>query len=156
MVFPSHGMTAHGLDALLCAKRASEAGCDCFGTNCGRGVKAMLQALEHLSPVSREMPLSAFPNAGIPEVMDFRMVYSTPPSYMAEKVMDMVRMGVRLVGGCCGTTPAHIYEFKKRLHVRSRKAVTGPVRSPRAPARTSFLIPILVRVNYVIFVFILC
>ncbi len=122
MVFPSHGMTAHGLDASSCARKAMEAGCDCFGTNCGRGVKNMLQAIEHLSPLREEIPLSAFPNAGIPEVIDFRMVYSTPPSYMAEKVGEMVRMGVRLVGGCCGTTPAHIHEFKKRLHLRSKKA----------------------------------
>ena len=122
MVFPSHGMTAHGLDALFCAERAAEAGCNCFGTNCGRGVKAMLQAVEHLAPFTDRMPVSAFPNAGIPEVMDFRMVYSTPPSYMAEKVAEMVRLGVRLVGGCCGTTPSHIYEFKKRLHLKSQKA----------------------------------
>ncbi len=122
MVFPSHGRTAHGLEASYCASMAVDAGCDCFGTNCGRGVKSMLQAIEHLSPMRDVVPLSAFPNAGIPEVMDFRMVYSTPPSYMAEKVGEMVRMGVRLIGGCCGTTPAHIHEFKKRLHLRSKKA----------------------------------
>ncbi len=121
MVFPAHGRTAHGLEAPFCAKEAIKAGCDCFGTNCGRGVKSMLQAIEYLSPMTDVIPLSAFPNAGIPEVIDFRMVYSTPPSYMAEKVGEMVRMGVRLVGGCCGTTPAHIHEFKKRLHLKSKK-----------------------------------
>ncbi len=127
MVFPSHGMTAHGLDALYCAQKAMEAGCDCFGTNCGRGVKAMLEAVEHLSSLTDSLPVSAFPNAGIPEVMDLRMVYSTPPSYMADKVVEMVRLGVRLIGGCCGTTPAHIQEFKKRLHLRSGKARITPI-----------------------------
>ncbi len=121
MVFPSRGMTAHGEHADLCCKKAMEAGADCFGTNCGRGVKAMLEAVRELSPLKDKIPLSAFPNAGIPEVIDFRMVYSTPPSYMAEKVSEMVRLGVRLVGGCCGTTPSHIHEFKKRLHIKARR-----------------------------------
>ncbi len=131
MVFPSRGRTAHGLDALYCADMAVQEGCNCFGTNCGRGVKAMLEAIEHLSPIRDRVPLSAFPNAGIPEVMDCRMVYSTPPSYMAEKVVEMVRHGVRLIGGCCGTTPAHIHEFKKRLHLRAKKARIVAVSSVR-------------------------
>ncbi len=130
MVFPAKGKTALGLDAVHCATEAIRAGADLFGTNCGRGVKAMLEAVEKLSQLGASVPLSAFPNAGIPEVIDHRMVYSTPPAYMAGKVAEMVKLGVRLVGGCCGTTPAHIHEFKKRLHVRQVKrqqpAVTGP------------------------------
>jgi len=127
MVFPSKAKTAHGLDALDCAKKAIELGCICFGTNCGRGVKAMLEAIEHLSPLRETVAISAFPNAGLPEVIDLRMVYSTPPSYMAEKVSEMVRLGVRLIGGCCGTTPSHIHEFKKRLHVKSSKKRIVPI-----------------------------
>ena len=121
MVFPAKGKTALGLDAVHCATEAVRAGADLFGTNCGRGVKAMIEAVEKLAQLGGTVPLSAFPNAGIPEVIDHRMVYSTPPSYMAGKVAEMVKLGVRLVGGCCGTTPAHIHEFKKRLHVRQVK-----------------------------------
>ncbi len=129
MLFPAHGKTPLGLDAVDCALAAREKGCDVFGSNCGRGVKAMLQAVERLSEIRGRMPISAFPNAGIPEVIDCRMVYSTPPSYMAEKVEEMVKAGVRLVGGCCGTTPAHIKEFQKRLHLK--RSSVRPV-SPRA------------------------
>ncbi len=123
MLFPARGKTALGLDAVECAHAAKERGCDVFGTNCGRGVKAMLQAIERLSEVRDQIPLSAFPNAGIPEVIDCRTVYSTPPSYMAEKVEEMVKLGVRLIGGCCGTTPAHIQEFQKRLHLRKSASI---------------------------------
>ncbi len=118
MLYPSQGRTAQGLEAVECASAALEAGADVVGTNCGRGVKAMLEAVERLSQLGSPVPLSAFPNAGIPEVVDHRTVYSTPPSYMAEKVAEMVKMGVRLIGGCCGTTPAHIHEFRQALHIK--------------------------------------
>ena len=129
MLFPAHGKTPLGLDAVECARKCMAAGCDVFGTNCGRGVKAMLQAIERLSEIGDEIPLSAFPNAGIPEVIDCRTVYSTPPSYMAEKVEEMVKLGVRLIGGCCGTTPAHIHEFQKRLHLRRSSSMPVSARS---------------------------
>ncbi len=144
MLFPAHGNTPLGLDAVECARACMDRGCDVFGTNCGRGVKAMLQAIERLSEMQDQIPLSAFPNAGIPEVIDCRTVYSTPPSYMAEKVEEMVKLGVRLIGGCCGTTPAHIHEFQKRLHLRRSSSISvsvpastirdsGPQRSAQGP-----------------------
>ena len=129
MLFPARGKTPLGLDAVDCALAAIDAGCDVFGTNCGRGVKAMLQAIECLSEIRDRIPLSAFPNAGIPEVIDCRTVYSTPPSYMAEKVEDMVKLGVRLIGGCCGTTPSHIHEFQKRLHLKRSPALPVAARA---------------------------
>ncbi len=118
MVFPYKGRTALGMDAMFCAVAASNAGADIFGTNCGRGIKSMIEAMEILSETADQIPLSAFPNAGMPEVIDHRTVYSTPPSYIAEGLSKMVKMGARLIGGCCGTTPAHINEFKNRLHLR--------------------------------------
>ncbi len=123
MVYPFHGRTAIGLDALACGRATAAAGATVVGTNCGRGVKAMLSAVERLSPLKDEVFLSAFPNAGLPEVIEHRMVYSTPPAYMAEKVAEMVKLGVRLIGGCCGTTPDHIREFRKHLRLKRHKAV---------------------------------
>jgi len=124
MVYPFNGRTAIGLDALACGRATAAAGATVVGTNCGRGVKAMLSAVERLSPLKDEVFLSAFPNAGLPEVVEHRMVYSTPPSYMAEKVTEMVKLGVRLIGGCCGTTPDHIREFRKHLRLKRHKAVS--------------------------------
>ncbi len=134
MAYPSGGRTAFGLGAQECGRQALDAGADVVGSNCGRGVKAMLEAVENLSILRDRAPISAFPNAGMPEVVDHRTVYSTPPSYMADKVADMVKMGVRLVGGCCGTTPAHIHEFQQHLHLKKRVSVvvTSEAQEPGA------------------------
>ncbi len=123
MSYPSGGRTALGISAVDCARAALENGADIIGTNCGRGVKAMLPAIELLSAFRDQAPICAFPNAGIPEVIDHRTVYTTPTTYMASKVGEMVKQGVRLVGGCCGTTPAHIYEFRQHLHIRRPAAL---------------------------------
>ncbi len=123
MAYPSGGRTALGYQAETCGLASLEAGADVVGSNCGRGVKAMLEAVEGLSVLRDRAPISAFPNAGMPEVVDHRTVYSTPPSYMADRVAEMVKMGARLVGGCCGTTPAHIHEFQKHLHLRKTVSV---------------------------------
>ncbi len=125
MVFPSQGRTATGLDALTCGEAALEAGASVFGSNCGRGVKAMLSAMKRLSPLKDRMPLSAFPNAGLPEVVGDRTIYSAQPAYMARGLAEMIKLGARLVGGCCGTTPAHIHEFKKVLHLKKATIRVG-------------------------------
>lgn len=117
MVYPVVGRTAKGIDAALCARASIEAGADLVGTNCGRGVKSILDAVKKLSEAGIS-PLSAFVNAGIPEVIDQRTVYSTPPSYMAEKTSAFVKYGVKLIGGCCGTTPAHIQAFRQKLKIK--------------------------------------
>ncbi len=126
MAYPAGGRTVFGIEAHICGSHALEAGADVVGSNCGRGVTAMLEAVKNLSALRDQAPLSAFPNAGMPEVVDHRTVYSTPPSYMADKVAEMVKLGARLIGGCCGTTPAHIHEFQKHLHLK--KTVTVAVR----------------------------
>ena len=105
MVYPQKGQTAAGLDALDCGRASLEAGADVVGSNCGRGARAMLAAIEKLSPLGESTPLAAFPNAGFPEIVNHRLIYPVEPAYMAQLVGDMVRAGARVVGGCCGTTP---------------------------------------------------
>ncbi|MEW6288369.1 MAG: bifunctional homocysteine S-methyltransferase/methylenetetrahydrofolate reductase [Thermodesulfobacteriota bacterium] len=138
MLYPSQGRTARGVDALACAQAALAAGAMVVGTNCGRGVDAMATAIGRLLPLADEhVPLSAFPNAGLPEIMGHRMVYPAQPSYMARRAAEMLKMGVRLIGGCCGTTPAHIHEFRKTLKLRHKKelrSVTAPATSQQAAA----------------------
>ncbi len=126
MLYPAGGKTALGMDAAACGRALVEAGADVTGTNCGRGVKAITEAISRLSALGPEVPLSAFTNAGIPEVIDLRMVYSTPPSYMADNVSMLVKSGVKLVGGCCGTTPAHIQAFRQKLRIRRPVTVVKP------------------------------
>lgn len=130
MVFPTQGKTALGLDATVCAEAALSAGANIFGSNCGRGVKATMEAIQRLSSLKVRAKdisplLSAFPNAGIPEIVGHRTVYPAQPAYMAKAIVEMTRLGARLVGGCCGTTPAHIHEFKKALHLKAVHWVPG-------------------------------
>ncbi|MEN8141758.1 MAG: bifunctional homocysteine S-methyltransferase/methylenetetrahydrofolate reductase, partial [Thermodesulfobacteriota bacterium] len=147
MAYPSGGRTATGVDALACGKAALAAGADVVGGNCGRGVSSLATAIEHLAPLKDEAPLSAFPNAGFPEIVGHRMVYPAEPSYMAQALAAMVKQGARLVGGCCGTTPAHIHQFQQVLRIKRRPLVrsatlqgdrpqsTAPDSSPRQNGR---------------------
>jgi homocysteine S-methyltransferase len=131
MVFPARGRTVRGDDALTCGRQMREAGAAVVGTNCGRGIDAMVLAIEKMSPLAAEgTVLSAFPNAGMPEMVGHRMIYPAQPGYMAIRAREMIRNGVHLIGGCCGTTPAHVQEFRsalkiKPVRVRGRGVVVG-------------------------------
>lgn len=123
MAYPSGGKTAAGVDALTCGQAAIAAGADVVGGNCGRGVSSLYTAIEHLAPLHDQVPLSAFPNAGFPEIVGHRMVYPAEPAYMVKALADMIKLGARLVGGCCGTTPTHIHEFQQHLKIKRRPLV---------------------------------
>ena len=128
MVFPARGMSVRGDDALTCARKMCEAGAAVVGTNCGRGIDAMVLAIEKMSPMAGEgTPLSAFPNAGMPEMVGHRMIYPAQPGYMAIRAREMIRNGVHLIGGCCGTAPAHIQEFRSVLKIRPVRVRGGRV-----------------------------
>ncbi|WP_417915338.1 bifunctional homocysteine S-methyltransferase/methylenetetrahydrofolate reductase [Candidatus Electronema sp. JM] len=119
MVFPAKGLTVLGEDALFCGQQMRAAGAALVGTNCGRGTDAAVQAIARMSPLAGEgVPLSAFPNAGMPELLGGRMIYPAQPGYMALRAKEMLRSGVHLIGGCCGTTPAHIREFRATLRIK--------------------------------------
>ena len=119
MVFPAKGLTVLGEDALFCGQQMRAAGAALVGSNCGRGVDATVQAIARMSPLAGEgTPLSAFPNAGMPELLNGRMIYPAQPGYMAARAKEMIRNGVHLLGGCCGTQPAHIHEFRNSLRIK--------------------------------------
>ena len=80
---------------------------DVFGFNCSVGPKAILEAVEQAARYTSK-PLSAMPNAGIPERVEGRNIYLSSPEYMAQYANRLLRAGARIVGGCCGTTPEHI------------------------------------------------
>jgi len=128
MVFPARAMTVRGDMALTCGRRMHETGASVVGTNCGRGIDAMVLAIEKMSPLAGEgVPLSAFPNAGMPELVGHRMIYPAQPGYMATRAREMIRNGVHLIGGCCGTTPAHIQEFRSALKIKPVRVRGGRV-----------------------------
>ena len=80
---------------------------DALGLNCSVGPKAMLESIERMAQMTSK-PLCAMPNAGLPTVVEGRSLYLCSPEYMAQYARRMLWAGVKVVGGCCGTTPEHI------------------------------------------------
>src|SRR5688572_23341719 len=86
-------------------------GASLVGVNCSVGPAAMLETVERMGRVA-SVPLSAQPNAGRPREIEGRNIYLSSPEYMASYARRFIAQGVRLVGGCCGTTPDHIRHIK--------------------------------------------
>ncbi|MBI3648760.1 MAG: bifunctional homocysteine S-methyltransferase/methylenetetrahydrofolate reductase [Actinobacteria bacterium] len=89
------------------ARRLAELGADAIGVNCGEGPAQVLRVLRAMRPWAAGVPLVARPNAGGPREVAGRFVYPATPDYFAEHVRAFVREGAAVVGGCCGTGPAH-------------------------------------------------
>ena len=91
------------------------AGADVVGANCGNGVDAMLDLAQQLRAAT-DAPLLVHSNAGIPIARGGEVVYPESPEYMAPRLKAMVEeAGVNIVGGCCGTGPAHIRALAKAI-----------------------------------------
>jgi methionine synthase / methylenetetrahydrofolate reductase(NADPH) len=82
-------------------------GADIIGLNCSVGPQAILEAMERIVPVTKRK-LAALPNAGMPREVGGRRMYMASAEYLATYARHLVQAGVRVVGGCCGTTPEHI------------------------------------------------
>ena len=109
---------------------------DAIGLNCSTGPKPMLETIEQMAHFTHK-PLSAMPNAGLPVMVEGRHMYMSSPEYMAQYARRFLQAGVKLIGGCCGTTPAHIKEI--RSEVRSLQPMTKQlsvtVEAPQARAK---------------------
>jgi homocysteine S-methyltransferase len=106
------------------APRLEEWGADVIGCNCSVGPVAMLDAMERVRAATSR-PLSAQPNAGIPRSVEGRNIYLCSPEYMASYARKFLAAGIRLVGGCCGTTPEHIRVMKSALRATHARAKTA-------------------------------
>ncbi|MBI5837451.1 MAG: bifunctional homocysteine S-methyltransferase/methylenetetrahydrofolate reductase [Candidatus Eisenbacteria bacterium] len=106
------------------ARLLEDAGADVIGANCSVGPHGILEVLERMASVT-QLPLSAQPNAGLPRIMDGRVVYIASPDYFAEYAVRFVEAGARLIGGCCGTTPAHVAAMRRTLDEKHPEARRG-------------------------------
>src|SRR5271165_4558650 len=131
------GNCLDGSDPETFAPRLEEWGADVIGCNCSVGPVAMLDAIERVRAVT-SLPLSAQPNAGIPRSVEGRNIYLCSPEYMASYARKFVAAGVRIVGGCCGTTPDHIRVMKAALRVGEARgrAASVQVAGTAAPTAT--------------------
>lgn len=106
--FDAKGRTMMGLRPDEAARRTEEAGADVVGANCGAGPQAILAALEKMKGATH-LPLMAQSNAGMPRLAEgAKSVWDITPDQMADYARTFVALGARIVGGCCGSGPAHI------------------------------------------------
>ena len=116
---------------------------DVIGLNCSVGPKATLETIEQMMRYSRK-PMSAMPNAGLPAVVEGRKIYLCSPEYMAQYARRFLWAGVRIIGGCCGTTAEHI----KLIHSEARSLqpqtprLAATVEEPVVKARAMGKVPI--------------
>ncbi len=96
------------------AKALNDLPVDVFGVNCSGGPKAILDTIERIGPFTTK-PLSSMPNAGLPAMVEGRNMYLCSPEYMAQYSRRFLMAGVRMIGGCCGTTPEHIKLIKSEV-----------------------------------------
>src|SRR5437588_12034895 len=101
------GNTLFGATPEVFTTQLDEWGVDVIGLNCGVGPALVLSAIEKMRTLTNRK-LSAQPNAGLPRDVGGRQIYMCSPEYMAEYSRRIIQAGAKFVGGCCGTTPAHI------------------------------------------------
>jgi len=111
-------------------------GAHVVGLNCSVGPAPMLETVERIADVV-SAPLAAQPNAGKPRDIEGRNLYLCSPDYMASYARRFVSAGVRLVGGCCGTTPEHIRQIAQAVRamapgLANRETATAEARTPIA------------------------
>lgn len=102
------------LKKLLSAIKDTQYKPTAMGVNCGLGPEALLSVIEKLLPLC-SYPIIAQPNAGVPKSVDNRTIYMSSPEYFTTYASRYVNMGIRGVGGCCGTTPDHIKDIARSI-----------------------------------------
>jgi homocysteine S-methyltransferase len=142
MTTEEDGNTLDGTPPERFAPELEERGATVIGVNCAVGPAPMLETIERMEAVTR-VRLSAQPNAGKPRDVEGRNIYLCSPEYMASYARRFILHNVRVVGGCCGTTPEHIRQIKMAVRgqapsadpaARARAAVARPaVAAPPVP-----------------------
>ncbi|QNH53578.1 bifunctional homocysteine S-methyltransferase/methylenetetrahydrofolate reductase [Selenomonas timonae] len=137
--FPG-GYTRDGFFVEELIRTVTESGyIDAVGFNCVSGVQSMKELVHLLGTCT--LPLSLMPNAGHPIVIDGRTFYESAPDYFGDGLAAIVRDGVSIVGGCCGTTPEHIRALCRALVDSGRVSEVAGTRAARtslAPSRSVF------------------
>ncbi len=140
MTFSDDGRTLAGHSPHEVVNRLQALGVDVIGVNCSVGPRRVLDVLAEMREYIAGVELSGQPNAGWPMQVGDRVLYPSSPDYFANYVTEALDLGVRLVGGCCGTTPAHIQSMRAALDARTATAAS-PVTISAAPVRRIELLP---------------
>ena len=120
---PQRTRTMMGARAEDCASALEEAGADAVGCNCGGGIATFLPIVVALRSNSN-LPLWVKPNAGLPELVEGQVVYRQTPDEFGHHVLELLDAGANIIGGCCGSSPAHIKRVSALVESHKRKAKT--------------------------------
>ncbi|MDB4941922.1 MAG: 5,10-methylenetetrahydrofolate reductase [Labilithrix sp.] len=122
-----HQRMADGTSSAEIARLMKEWGASVVGVNCCDGPMNVLEATQQM--LETKLPVWAAPNAGLPRRVDERLVYVSTPEYFGIYARRMYKLGVKLVGGCCGTTPEHI----KRIAAAARMVGSADAKGSNGP-----------------------
>lgn len=112
-----------GLDPEAVARRLADAGADVVGANCGAGPPELYEVGTAMTAAGK--PVSIQPNAGLPSIIEGRTIYVANPEHFGVFARRLLKAGVKLVGGCCGTTPAHTRSMLGAVRMMSGGQLSG-------------------------------
>jgi 5-methyltetrahydrofolate--homocysteine methyltransferase len=118
MTFDTRGHTMMGVNPEQAVTSLRSWGAAAVGGNCGNGPEEILGVLQKMHAVAPEVVLVAKANAGLPTLVQGRAVYGATPEVMGDYARAAAGLGARIIGGCCGTTPAHLRAMAEALDGR--------------------------------------
>ena len=120
--FDTHGRTSMGVSPAQAAQAMAALGVPATGANCGHAPEEVLDFLPQMRQAAPDAYLIAKPNAGLPRLVKRQVVYDATPERMAELARRYVELGARIVGTCCGSSPAHIAAIAAAIHEEREKS----------------------------------
>lgn len=121
MTFTRDDRTLLGDSPTYVVQKLLETGADVIGVNCSSGPVQLRRILETMRQIAPSARFSVMPNAGWPEMVNGRVMYPATPDYFGDYAVTFAELGASIIGGCCGTTPAHIQAMRKALDTRPER-----------------------------------
>jgi 5-methyltetrahydrofolate--homocysteine methyltransferase len=116
--FGKKARTMMGVSPRQAAQELWPLGLNAIGANCGEGLEMIPEVLKQMREVLPNAPLIAKPNAGLPRLAQGKTVYDQQPAEFASRMVEFIALGAQVVGGCCGSGPAHIAALSKSITSR--------------------------------------
>jgi methionine synthase I (cobalamin-dependent) len=118
MTFDTRGHTMMGVSPEEAVRHLAAWGADAVGGNCGNGPDELIPVIARMHAAAPDVVLVAKSNAGMPELVDMQAVYRASPETMAQTALEMRDAGARIIGACCGSSPAHVAAMAASLAPR--------------------------------------
>src|SRR5207302_1904199 len=111
---PKGFFTIMGDSISKAADELAQAGADGIGSNCGNGIETMVKIAREFRSASA-LPLLIQSNAGLPSLVDGKLIHPETPEFFLPYLRELVLAGVSILGGCCGTTPDHVRAIRRTV-----------------------------------------